>query len=91
MNWFIREKMFTYCYNKFRPVNRMHYIKYDVNSSLLIYLWLMQKVCGTLYNSGITTHIIYNEGDILQLYFCMIFHETRNHAQAHVTSGTHKL
>jgi len=24
MNWFIREKIFIYCYNKFRPVNRMH-------------------------------------------------------------------
>ena len=27
--------MFTYFYNKFRPVNHMHYIKYGVNSSLL--------------------------------------------------------
>jgi hypothetical protein len=34
MNWFIREKMFTYCY-KFRPVNHMHYIKFSVNSLLL--------------------------------------------------------
>ena len=25
MNWLIREKMFTYFYNKFRPVNCMHY------------------------------------------------------------------
>jgi len=33
------------------------------------------------------THIIYKEGDILQIYFCVIFHETRHHAQAHVTSG----
>ena len=27
-------KMFTYFYNKFRPVNRMYYIKCGVNSSL---------------------------------------------------------
>ena len=48
MNWLIREKMFTYFYNKFRPVNQMHHIKYGVNSSLLTYFWLPQKVCGTL-------------------------------------------
>jgi len=35
MNWLIREKMFTYFYNKFRPVNRVCYIKCGVNSSLL--------------------------------------------------------
>ena len=35
MNLLIREKMFTYFYNKFRPVNRMYYIKCAVNSSLL--------------------------------------------------------
>ena len=34
MNWLIREKIFTYFYNKFGPVNRMHYIKCGVNSSL---------------------------------------------------------
>jgi len=28
--------MFTYLYNKFRPVNHLHYIKYK-NSSLLTY------------------------------------------------------
>ena len=32
MNWLIREKMLTYFYNKFRPVNCMHYIKYGVNT-----------------------------------------------------------
>ena len=32
MNWFIREKIFTYCYNKFRPVIRMQYVKCSVNS-----------------------------------------------------------
>ena len=35
LNWFIWKKMFTYCYNKFRPVNRMHYIKCSVSSLLL--------------------------------------------------------
>ena len=33
------------------------------------------------------THSIHNEGDILQIYFCVRFHETRHHAQARVTSG----
>jgi len=27
MNWLIQKKMFTHFYNKFRSVNRMHYIK----------------------------------------------------------------
>ena len=36
MHWLIQEKMFTYFYNKFRPVNRMHYINCGANSSLLI-------------------------------------------------------
>jgi len=89
MNWFIREKIFTYFYNKFRPVNRVHYIKYDVNSSSLTYFWLLQKVCGTLDHCFSMTHIIHNEGDTLQIYFCVIFCKTRNHAQPHVTSGTH--
>ena len=35
MNRLIQEKMFTYFYNKFRPVNPMHYMKCGVNSSLL--------------------------------------------------------
>jgi len=35
MNWLIQEKIFTYFYNKFRPVNHMYYIKCGVNSSLL--------------------------------------------------------
>ena len=35
MNWLIREKIFTYSYNKFWPLNRMNYIECDVNSSLL--------------------------------------------------------
>ena len=34
-NHHIGKKMFTYIYNKFRPVNRMHYITCGVNSSLL--------------------------------------------------------
>ena len=34
----------------------------------------------------IMTHINHNEGD-LKIYFCVIFLETRHHAQAHITSG----
>jgi len=34
-NWLICKKMFTYFYNKFRPVNCMRYIKCGVNISLL--------------------------------------------------------
>ena len=34
MNWLIWKKIFTYFYNKFRPVNHMHYVKCGVNSSL---------------------------------------------------------
>jgi len=34
VNWLIREKMFTYFYNKFMPVNRMYYIQCGVISSL---------------------------------------------------------
>ena len=41
MNWLIQEKMLTYFYNKFRPVSCMHYIKCDVNSSLLTQFWLL--------------------------------------------------
>ena len=32
-------------------------------------------------------HSIHKQGDILHIYFCVIFHETRCHAQVHVTSG----
>ena len=64
----------------------MHYIKYGVNSSLLTYFWLLQKVCGTLDHCFVTTHIIHNEGD-LQIYFGVIFCKTRHRAQAHVISG----
>jgi hypothetical protein len=32
MNWKKKKKMFTYFYNKFRPVNGMHYMKYGVNT-----------------------------------------------------------
>ena len=60
MNWLIREKMFTYCYNKLRPVNCMRYIKCGVNSLLLTQFWLLQKVCGTLDHYFITTDTIHN-------------------------------
>jgi hypothetical protein len=72
MNLFIQEKIFTYCYNKFRPVNRMQYIKYDVNSSLLTYFWLLQKVCGTINHCFITTHYSQWEWYITNLLLCDI-------------------
>jgi len=77
--------MFTYFYNKFRPVNSMHCIKCGIRSSLLTYFWLLQKVCVTLDPCLITTHNIHNGGD-LQIYCGVIFHETRLHAHAHITS-----
>ena len=73
MNCLIWEKLFTYFYNKFRSVNCMYCIKFGVNSSLL------HKVCGTLDH--------FKESDILKIYLCVIFRETRHHAQAHVTPG----
>ena len=77
MNWLMWEKMFSYFYNKFMPVNRMHYIKCAVNSSLLTLFWLLQKVCGTLDPCFIMTHSIHKEG-VLQIYFGVIFHKTRH-------------
>ena len=65
MNWLIREKMFTFFYNKFKPVNRMHYMKCGVNASLLTQFWLLQKVCSTLDHCFIMTHSICREGDML--------------------------
>jgi len=40
------------------------YLKYRINTSLLTLFWLLQKVCGTLDQCFITTHIIHNEGDL---------------------------
>jgi hypothetical protein len=87
MNWLVQEKMFIYFCNKFRPVNRMYYIKFGLNSSLLTQFWLLHKVCGTLDHCFIMTHSIHKQGDILQIYFCVIFCQTRQHIQAHGTSG----
>jgi len=46
----------------------------------------MHKVCGILDHCFIMTHSIHKERDS-QIYFGMIFHETRHHTQAHITSG----
>ena len=85
MKWLIWEKMFTYFYNKFRPVNyeTLYYIKFVVNSSLLIILAAAYGLwhLGSLF---IKTHS-FHKGDILQIYFCVIFCETRHHTQAHIT------
>jgi len=35
----------------------------------------------------LSRHTIHKGGDILQIYFCVIFCETRHHTQVHVTSG----
>jgi len=35
MNWLIQEKIFTYFYNKFWPMNRMDYMQCGINNSLL--------------------------------------------------------
>jgi len=32
----------------------------------------------------LSDHRIHKEDDILQIYFCVIFHKTRHHAQAHI-------
>jgi len=37
--------------------------------------------------SVLSWHIIHKDGDIFQIYFCVIFCETRHHAQAHATCG----
>ena len=86
MNWLIWEKMFAHFYNKFRSVNRMQYMNCGLSSSLLTSFWLLQ-VCGTLDHCFIMTHSIHKQGDILQIYFCVIFRKTRHRAQTHVTSG----
>jgi hypothetical protein len=77
MNWLIWKKIFTYIYNKLRPVNRTHYMEF----------WLLQKICGTLDHCFILTHQIKKEGD-LQIYIFVIFREMRHHTKAHITSGT---
>ena len=59
MNCFIREKMFTYCYNKFRLLNCMHYVKCSVNDLLHIIV-VMQKVCGSLDHYFTAAHTIIN-------------------------------
>ena len=47
---------------------------------------MLQKFFDTLDHCFIMTHSIHKEGD-LQIYFCVIFRETRHHAQVHVTSS----
>jgi len=66
-------------------MKRIFYIKCGVNSSLLTYFWLLHKVCGTLDPCFITTHSTHKQGD-LRILFCVIFRQTRHHAQGHVTS-----
>jgi len=82
-NWLMWGKMLCYFYNKFRPVNCMHYIKCAVNSSLQC------GCCGRSMAPWIPVllwHSIH-KGGVLQIYFGVIFHETRHLEQAHITSG----
>jgi len=73
MNWLIQEKVFTYFYDKFRPVNCMHYITCVVNSSLHNSGCCRRSVVP--YYCFIKTHNIHNGGD-LQIYFGVIFRKT---------------
>ena len=52
-------------------------------------VWIYRRKINDViwYMIWYMTHSIHKEGDILQIYFCVIFHETRHHAQAHITSG----
>jgi len=79
-SWECKNHMYT-IWNNWLFTNYIHHIA--------SHFWLLQKVCGILDHCFITTHIIHNEGDTLQIYFCVIFRKTRNHAQPLVTSGTH--
>jgi len=81
MNWFIWEKMFTYCYNKFRPVNRMH----SVNSLLLNSGCCWKSVAPWI--TILSQHTLLTILSALQIHFCVIFCETRHHAQAYVKLG----
>ena len=83
MNWFIPEKMFAYCYNKFRPMNRMHYIKCSVNSLLLNSGCCRRSVAPWI--TILSQHTLYTILSGLQINLCVIFCETRHHAQVHVT------
>jgi hypothetical protein len=81
MNWLIREKMFTYFYNKFRPVNCVHFIKLSVKILLLTQFWLLQTIRGNLDHYSITIE----KFGVLQVYFSVVVRETRHHAQADIT------
>jgi len=77
-------KNVSYFYNKCRPVNCMHYIKCAVNSSLLTSGCYRRSVAP--YIPVLSQHSIHKGGD-LQVYFGVIFHETKHHTQTHITSG----
>jgi len=89
MNWLIWEKMFTHFYNKFGPVNCMHYTKCSVNSLLLT-----SHNCGCCRRPAASWITILSQctlstmGDDLQICFCGIYCATRHHAQAHAPFGT---
>jgi hypothetical protein len=69
MSWLIWEKIFTYFYNKFSPMNRMLYMKCGVNSSL--HNSGCCRRCVAPWITFITTHRIHKEDD-LQIHFFVI-------------------
>ena len=53
----------------------MHYIKCDVNSSLLTQFWLLQKVCGTLDHCFISRHTVFTKRAIYK--FTLVWHSVK--------------
>jgi len=67
MNCLIREKMFTYFYKKFRPVNHIHYIKWGVYISLhnsgccrrSVAPWITVLSQHTVFTIGVITNLLW--------------------------------
>ena len=86
MNWLIWEKIFTYFCSKFRPGNRMHYIKCGVNSLLHNSGCCRRSVAPWI--TVLSRHSVLTIGVIYK--FTLLWYSTKkwHHAQAHFTSGT---
>jgi hypothetical protein len=67
VNWVIRGKMFTYFYNKFRPVKCMHYIN-CVNSSYSHNSGCYSR-CVALWFTVLSRHILFTIGVIYKFTF----------------------
>jgi len=60
MNWLICGKMFTYFYNKFRPVNRMYY----KNVVQILHYWHNSGYCirsVAPWNTVLSRHIVFTK------------------------------